>query len=150
MKAALDARGDPSLVIIGRTGAASITSLDDAIARARAYESTGVDALFFTGIKDREQLQGISAATRLPIVLGGAPEEMSDLNYLAGQRVRIALQGHAPFAAATQAVYETLKALREGVSPKALNGLASTELTGRLAREADVKSRNATFLGIAK
>jgi carboxyvinyl-carboxyphosphonate phosphorylmutase len=150
MKAALDARGDPSLVIIGRTGAASITSLDDAIARARAYESTGVDALFFTGIKDREQLQGISAATRLPIVLGGAPEEMSDLNYLAGQRVRIALQGHAPFAAATQAVYETLKALREGVSPKALNGLASTELTGRLAREADVKSRNAAFLGIAK
>ena len=52
MKAALDARGDPSLVIIGRTGAASITSLDDAIARARAYEATGVDALFFTGIKD--------------------------------------------------------------------------------------------------
>jgi carboxyvinyl-carboxyphosphonate phosphorylmutase len=82
--------------------------------------------------------------------LGGAPEEMSDLNYLAGQRVRIALQGHAPFAAATQAVYETLKALREGVPPKALKGLASTELTGRLAREADVKSRNAAFLGIAK
>jgi carboxyvinyl-carboxyphosphonate phosphorylmutase len=150
MKAALDARGDPSLVIIGRTGAASITSLDDAIARARAYESTGVDALFFTGIKDREQLRGISAATKLPIVLGGPPEEMSDLNYLAGQRVRIALQGHAPFAAATQAVYETLKALREGVPPKALKGLASTELTGRLAREADVKSRNAAFLGIAK
>jgi carboxyvinyl-carboxyphosphonate phosphorylmutase len=150
MRAALDARGDPSLVIIGRTGAASITSLDDAIARARAYEATGVDALFLTGIKDREQLRGISAATKLPIVLGGAPEEMSDLNYLAGQRVRIALQGHAPFAAATQAVYETLKALREGVPPKALKGLASTELTGRLAREADVKSRNAAFLGIAK
>ena len=36
-------RGDPSLVIVGRTGAASIASLDDAIARARAYEATGVD-----------------------------------------------------------------------------------------------------------
>src|SRR4051794_28165515 len=32
MKAALDARGDPSLVIIGRTGAASISSLEDTIA----------------------------------------------------------------------------------------------------------------------
>src|SRR5437764_1528268 len=53
MKAALDARRDPSLVIIGRTGAASITSLDDAVARAKAYEATGVDALFFTGIKNR-------------------------------------------------------------------------------------------------
>src|SRR5246500_5489775 len=38
MKSALDARSDPSLVIMGRTGAASITSLGDAIERARAYE----------------------------------------------------------------------------------------------------------------
>ena len=35
---------------------------------------------------------------------------MTDWDYLASQRVRIAVQGHAPFAAATQAVYETLKA----------------------------------------
>src|SRR3954463_14709428 len=48
MKAALDARSDPSLVIIGRSGAAAVTSVDDAILRARAYENTGVDALFFT------------------------------------------------------------------------------------------------------
>src|SRR6516162_1819890 len=112
MKAALDGRGDPSLVIIGRTGAASITSLDDAIARARAYEATGVDALFFTGIKTRAELEAIASATTLPIVLGGAPEAISDLAWLREQRVRMALQGHAPFAAATNAVYETLKALR--------------------------------------
>src|SRR3954463_6019726 len=36
MKAALDGRGDPTLVVMGRTGAASITGLDDAVARARA------------------------------------------------------------------------------------------------------------------
>lgn len=150
MNAALDARRDPSLVIIGRTGAASITSLEDAIARAKAYEATGVDALFFTGIKARAELEAITAATKLPIVLGGAPEEMSDLGYLAGQRVRIALQGHAPFAAATQAVYETLKALREGLPPKALKGLASSELTGRVTREAEVKARSREFLGLGK
>jgi carboxyvinyl-carboxyphosphonate phosphorylmutase len=150
MRAALDARGDPSLVIIGRTGAASITSLDDAIARARAYEATGVDALFFTGIKTRAELEAIAKATELPIVLGGAPEDMSELGYLRGQRVRIALQGHAPFAAATQAVYETLKGLREGLPPKALKGLASAELTGRLTREAAVKARSAEFLGLKK
>jgi oxaloacetate decarboxylase len=150
MKAALEARGDPSLVIIGRTGAASITSLDDAIARARAYEATGVDALFFTGIKTRSQFEAIVAATTLPIVLGGAPEEVSDPVYLAGQRVRIALQGHAPFAAATLAVYETLKALREGLPPKQLKGLASSELTGRVTREADAKARGAEFLGLKK
>jgi carboxyvinyl-carboxyphosphonate phosphorylmutase len=148
MKAALDGRADPSLVIMGRTGALSITSLDDTIRRAQAYEATGVDALFFTGIKARAELEAISAATRLPIVLGGAPEELSALDYLAGQRARIALQGHAPIAAATQAVYETLKALHEGVSPKNLKGLPSSELTSRVTREAAVKARSADFLGL--
>jgi len=73
---------------------------------------------------------------------------MSALEYLGGQRVRIALQGHAPFAAATHAVYETLKALREGASPKSLKGLASSELTGRATREADMKKRVTEFLGL--
>ena len=150
MKAALDARGDPSLVIIGRTSAASLSGIDDAIVRVRAYEATGVDALFLVGVKTRAELEAMSSATRLPIVLGGAPEDMADPAYLRSQRVRIALQGHAPFAAATLAVYETLKALRDGASPKTLKGLASSELTGRLTREQDMKLRSAVFLGLKK
>jgi len=150
MKAALDGRSDPSLVIMGRTGAASVTSIEDAIARAKAYEAVGVDALFFTGIKARGELESISAATRLPLVLGGAPEEMNDPAWLARQRVRIALQGHAPFAAATQAVYQTLKALREGTAPKDLKGLASSDMTARAMREAEMKDRASDFLGLKK
>ena len=150
MKAALDGRSDVSLVIMGRTGAASIISIEDAIRRARAYEAAGVDALFFTGIKSRAELEAVASATRLPIVLGGAPEELSAPDYLASQRVRIALQGHAPIAAATQAVYETLKALREGAPPKSLKGLASSELTARVMREADVKARSVDLLGLKK
>jgi len=148
MKAALDGRSDPSLVIMGRTGAASITSLADAIERARAYEATGVDALFFTGIRSRAELEAIASATRLPIVLGGAPEELNDLGLLAQLRVRIALQGHAPIAAATQAVFATLKALRDGIAPKQLQGLASAELTGRVMRDAETKARNRDLLGL--
>jgi carboxyvinyl-carboxyphosphonate phosphorylmutase len=150
MKAAVEARTDPALVILARTGAVSVAGLDEAIARARAYEATGVDALFLTGIRARSELQTIVAATKLPIVLGGAPEDMNDLDYLARQRVRIALQGHAPIAAASQAVYETLKALREGLPPKQLKGLASSELTGRFTREAEVKARLAEYLGSKK
>jgi carboxyvinyl-carboxyphosphonate phosphorylmutase len=147
MKGALDGRGDPAFVILGRTGAVAITGLDDAIARAKAYQAVGVDGLFFTGIKTRSELDAIAAATTLPIVLGGAPEEMSELDYLSSRRVRIALQGHAPIAAATQAVYETLKALREGASPKQLKGLAPSELTTRVMREAEVKTRSRDMLG---
>ena len=154
MKAALDARGDPSLVIMGRTGTRgggpSTASLDDCVARAKAYEATGVDALFFTGLKTRTELEAISAATTLPIVVGNPQGELNDAEFLIGQRVRIALQGHAPFAAATQAVYDTLKALRGGTAPKDLKGVASTELTGRVTREAAAKQRGADFLGLKR
>jgi len=154
MKAALDARSDPSLVVIGRTGTRgggpSVSSLDDCIVRGKAYEATGVDALFFTGLKTRKEVEAISATTTLPIVLGNTQGELDDPTFLISQRVRIALQGHTPFAAATQAVYDTLKALRDGTAPKALKGLASSELTGRVTREAAAKQRGADFLGLKR
>lgn len=150
MKTALDGRSDLSLVIVGRTGAASITNIDDAVARAKAYEAAGVDALFFTGLKTRAELQAIAAATKLPIIMGSADGELADTAFLASQRVRVANQGHAPIAVATQAVYDTLKALRDGTPPKDLKGLPSAELTSRVMRDAEVKIRNENFLGLKK
>jgi len=154
MKAALDARTDPALVIMGRTGTRgggpSASSLDDCVVRAMAYEATGVDALFFTGLKTRKELETISAATMLPIVLGNPQGELDEQAFLISQRVRIALQGHTPFAAATQAVYDTLKALRDGTSPKDLKGLPSSQLTSRVTRDADMKTRSAEFLGLKR
>jgi carboxyvinyl-carboxyphosphonate phosphorylmutase len=150
VRAALDARADPTLVIVGRTGAASVTSIDDAIARAQAYEAEAVDALFFTGVKSRADLDALAGATTLPIILGGPTEAMTDWDYLAGRRVRIAVQGHAPIAAATQAVFETLQAIREGTAPKDLKGLASSELTDRVMRANLVKQRGTDFLGLKR
>jgi carboxyvinyl-carboxyphosphonate phosphorylmutase len=148
MKAACEARRDPSLVLIGRTGAAGITSVSDAIARAKAYEATGVDALFFTGIKTRADLEAIAAATRLPIVLGSPGDEISDGDYLGSQRVRIAVQGHAPIAAAVQAIHETLQAIYEGTPPKQLKNIASSDLMGRASRSKSLAQRAAAFLGL--
>ena len=154
MKAALDGRIDPALVVMGRTGTRgggpSASSFEDCLARARAYDATGVDALFFTGLTTRRELEAIAAVTTRPIVLGNTQGELDDAAFLASRRVRIALQGHTPFAAATQAVYETLKALREGTRPKDLKGLAPAELTNRLMRDAEVWKRLTEFLGIRK
>jgi carboxyvinyl-carboxyphosphonate phosphorylmutase len=148
MKAALEARRDPSLVVIGRTGAAGITSVADAIARAQAYEATGVDALFFTGIKTRADLEAIVAATRLPIVLGSPGDEISDGSYLGSQRVRVAVQGHAPIAAAVQAIHETLQAIYQGTPPKQLKNIASSDLMGNVSRSKSFSRRAANFLGL--
>lgn len=149
MKAAVDARVDPKLSIFART-AANITGIDDAIVRAKAYEATGVDALFFTGIRTRAELERARAATKLPIMLGTTEPELDDIPYLTSQGVRIANQGHTPFAAASQAVYETLKALREGTKPKDLKGLPSADFTNRYMRNADVQTRTAEFMGVKK
>jgi carboxyvinyl-carboxyphosphonate phosphorylmutase len=150
VKAAVEARRDSALVIVGRTGAAAVTSIEDAITRAKAYQAVGVDALFFTGVKTRGELEAIAAATTLPMVLGGLTEAMADWDFLSLQRVRIAVQGHAPIAAATQAVFDTLKAVREGASLKDLKNLASPDLVDRVTRAATVKQRAADFLGLKR
>lgn len=146
MRAAVTAREDPSFVIVGRTSAAAITGTEDVVRRAKAYAEVGVDALFFAGGVTREQLDAISSAVTIPLMLGGGREQL-DRAYLASRRVRIALQGHQPFSAAVQAVYNTLKALRDGTKPSELTGVASAETMRRVTREGDYKSWTEKFLG---
>jgi oxaloacetate decarboxylase len=146
MKAALAGRQDKRLVIVGRTSAITISGIDDAIARLKAYEEAGVDMLFMTGVKTRAQLDAVSAAVSLPLFLGGAGAELYDLDYLSARNVRICLQGHLPFMAAVNSVYETLKALRTGVAPASIKGLASPDLMKQVTRQADYSKWSKDFL----
>lgn len=134
LRAAVAARRDPSLVIAGRTSAASISGVEDAAKRVRAYARTGVDAIFLVGVKTREDLLRIVDGLQLPVILGGVPKSMADREWLAARGVRICLQGHQPFAAATRAIHETLKALREGADPAGLPNIASAELMKQVTR----------------
>jgi carboxyvinyl-carboxyphosphonate phosphorylmutase len=147
MKGALAGRQDPLLCIAGRTSAVQISNVEDAIARGQAYEAVGVDALFFVGVQTRAQLDAISAATKIPLILGGVTGELTDKEYLASRRVRIALQGHQPFAAAVKAIHDTLKALRDGTPPGKLTGIADAEMMKRVTRDADYTKWTKDFLG---
>jgi len=146
MKAALDARQDPSLVIAGRTSAAGMTGIEDAIARAVAYEKAGVDALFMVGIRSRDQLEALRAQVTLPIILAHGGEALSDLDYLSGMGVRVRLQPHLPIQAAVQAVYATMKALHDGTAPATITGTAPDALMKQLRRDAAYKAWAAAFL----
>ena len=86
-------------------------------------------------------------ATRLPLMLGGAPPALADKSFLASQGVRIALQGHHPFYAAAKAVYDTLKYLREGGAPAGLKDrVASEELLNVAMRQNDYKRWQTSYL----
>jgi carboxyvinyl-carboxyphosphonate phosphorylmutase len=147
MRAALAAREDSTLTIIGRTSSPSITGLADGIKRLKAYEATGVDALFIAGGLTRHDLDSIAEEIKIPLMLGGVSGDMQDKEYLASRGVRIALQGHQPFSAAVKAMYDTLKALREGTKPSALQGIASSELMAKVTREGAYTSWTEKFLG---
>jgi len=73
--------------------------------------------------------------------------DLTDLGYLGARRVRIALQGHQPFAAAVQAVHATLKALRDGTPPAKLPGVASADLMKKVTRDGDYARWTKDFLG---
>ena len=146
MRAALEGRQDSDLVIAGRTSAVSVTGVDDAVIRIKAYEEAGVDAIFLVGVRTRDQMDTLSAAVRLPIILGGAGPDLMDLNYLCNQGVRICLRGHQPFMAAVRAIYETLSALRDGAQPEELKITATSELIQRVTRNDSYQRWIKTFL----
>jgi len=127
MKAAVAARRDPALVIAGRSSALKIEGLDGALARFKAYEAAGVDAIFVIGLEKLEQLDAIRAAVKLPIIVGTAPASIKR-EELAARGARILLQGHLPVAAAAKALKDAYTHLFSGGAPAGLKDSVSQEM----------------------
>jgi carboxyvinyl-carboxyphosphonate phosphorylmutase len=147
MKAALAGRQDRSLAIVGRTIAFQLGDVDDAVRRCKAYAEAGVDALMLVGPKTKAHIEAVNAAVDLPLIVGGGGPELTDKAWLGAHKVRVALQGHQPFSAAVQAVYDTLKALREGTLPAKLERIAPDELLKRVTRDAEHAKLGKDVLG---
>jgi carboxyvinyl-carboxyphosphonate phosphorylmutase len=69
------------------------------------------------------------------------------MTYLGSQRVRVCIQTHLPIIAATRAIYETMRAMRDGVAAKDVAGLASADLMKQVTRDADYRCWIKEFLG---
>ena len=148
MKAALSARQDPTLCIAGRSSALRFGGLEEAIKRTKAYEQAGVDAMFLAGAQTKDEVLAVRAETTIPLILGGAGGELSDLDFLGNAGVKVALQGHLSFQASIKAVYDTMKSLRDGVSPGDLqDNLASSALMDQVTRRSDYSQWTNDFLG---
>ena len=93
------------------------------------------------------EVEAVAAEMKGPLLLGGTTGELADKDYLGSVGVRVALQGHLPFAAAIKATYDTLKALRDGVSPADLKPqLATSEQMDQFMRKADYDKWTTSFL----
>tara|TARA_B100000530_G_scaffold335514_1_gene287785 strand:- start:7480 stop:8253 length:774 start_codon:yes stop_codon:yes gene_type:complete len=145
MKAAIEARQDPKFVIAGRTSACTISDVNDCIARAKAYEAAGVDMIFLAGVKTIDDIESVATEINIPMVIGGGPTP--DLDHYSKIGVRIALQGHKPIMAAVQGVYDTLKALRDGVPHGDIEYYAKPNLMTQVTRSGDYDRWMKDFLG---
>jgi 2,3-dimethylmalate lyase len=72
LRAALDARRDPDLVIIARTDALAPLGWEEVTRRARAYRAAGADLIFVDGIKTLEDLKNCARLlSDLPLLYNG-------------------------------------------------------------------------------
>jgi methylisocitrate lyase len=62
VRAGVAARRDPDFVIMARTDARGVTSLDDAVRRARLYVEAGADAIFPEALTSAEEFAAVARA----------------------------------------------------------------------------------------
>jgi 2-methylisocitrate lyase-like PEP mutase family enzyme len=96
--------------------------LDEALDRIRAYSDTGAEALMLVGARrGRSDLEAVHQVTTLPICVLSPPSDVrNDPDCLAAHGVRLLMLGNPTFAVAVQAIYESLKHLKDGGSLEAL------------------------------
>src|SRR5436190_3082193 len=90
LRAAVTARINPDLVLIGRTDARGVTSLEDAIDRAKQYLDAGADWIFPEALASKDEFERFAREVKAPLVanmteFGKSPlltlDELTELGY---------------------------------------------------------------------
>jgi 2-methylisocitrate lyase-like PEP mutase family enzyme len=79
IRAAVEARRDPDLLVIARTDAISAVGLDEALWRGEAATTAGADVLFIEAPRDEAQVERIARAFDTPLLYNYAPGGRSPL-----------------------------------------------------------------------
>ncbi len=150
LRAAVTAREDPALVIIGRTDTLRYLGLDAALERARAYQETGVDAIFVPGAQTREELEAIRDAVSLPVIASGLPRSengKSGLQILQEAGYRLSLMSTLPFRVAIQAMHEAVTYLKAHGEPGPFaERMCSAEMLDAIVQAETYESHQARFM----
>ena len=131
IRAAVDARGDDSFVIMARTDAIAGEGMDAAIDRARAYVAAGADAIFPEAIRDLDGYKKFTAAVNVPVLANITEFGLTPLfttDELKGAGVAMALYPLSAFRAMNKAaenVYETIR--KEGTQKNVIDSMQTRE-----------------------
>jgi len=108
IKAAVDARTDSDFVIIARSDAIGVTSLDDALERANAYAEAGADLIFLPYLRLRDTRKVVDALPKplLNVVIDTPRQDLEQAG------LKVAIYPVQSLFVAYKAVREMIKELK--------------------------------------
>lgn len=131
LKALLDARTDPTFVIMARTDAAGVESLDSAIERANRYVETGADMIFAEALTSLEEYRRFTSAVPVPVLaniteFGRTP--LFTIDELRNAGVRLVLYPLTAFRAMSAAAMRAYQTIRmEGTQKSIIDQLQTRD-----------------------
>jgi len=116
VRAAVEARTDPDLLIIARTDAIAVTGFEDAVGRAEAAARAGADVLFVEAPTSEAEIEALPRRLDRPLLFNYAPSGRSPLLPFARLRelgYAIVILPVELLFAATRAMQRALAELRD-------------------------------------
>jgi 2-methylisocitrate lyase-like PEP mutase family enzyme len=120
--AAVDARQNDETVIIARTDARAVSSLDEAFDRAERYREAGADVLFVEAPESRDELRTIGGRFNVPLVANmveGGKTPLCSIDELSEMGFSIVLFANAALRVSQRAISEMLSELKKTGSTNA-------------------------------
>ncbi len=123
ISAAVQARTDPSFLIMARTDAYGVTGLEDALERSQYYISVGADAIFAEAMTDIAEYKTFTQSLQVPVLanmteFGKTP--LFDREQLHNAGVAIVLYPLSAFRAMNAAATNVYSTIREQGSQRAV------------------------------
>ncbi|MEB0058649.1 MULTISPECIES: oxaloacetate decarboxylase [unclassified Variovorax] len=116
IKAAVDARTDPDLLILARTDACATQGFEAALERAQKFSEAGADILFVEAVTTVDEIRALPQRLARPqlmnMVIGGKTPIFS-ANELAGLGYGLVLYANAALQGAVAGMQKALTVLRE-------------------------------------
>jgi 2-methylisocitrate lyase-like PEP mutase family enzyme len=128
IKAAVDARRDPDLLIMARTDAAAVHGFEAAVERAQRFAEAGADILFVEAVTSAEEVRALPKRLDRPqlmnMVIGGKTPifnatELGELGY------GIVLYANAALQGAVAGMQKALTVLRDEKEVRESSGLVT-------------------------
>lgn len=129
VRAAVEARGDDSFVIMARTDAIANEGMDAAIERAKAYVAAGADAIFPEAIRDLDGYKKFSSALNVPVLANITEFGLTPLfttEELKNAGVAMALYPLSAFRAMNKAAENVFEVIRKEGTQKSVLGTMQT------------------------